>query len=152
LARTKAQGRLMLFWVVCVCPMGVLYMGSGIWALYTPKLPIWPLIGLPDLAGDRARCKMGLHFHSRARSGSGVWRLRLHYPHGLDSDSDVQYKHQVDLFTMQTTTTRRGKSVEDGQDRWLNLIFRTYCYCILQLQRSSKQQNKSDGDVDATGN
>jgi hypothetical protein len=24
----------------------------GIWALYNPKLPIWPLIGLPDLAGD----------------------------------------------------------------------------------------------------
>ena len=29
---------------------------TGIWALYNPKLPIWPLIGLPDLAGD--------HFHS----------------------------------------------------------------------------------------
>ena len=39
-----------MLWVVCVCPMGV-YM--GIWALYNPKLPIWPLIGLPDLAGDR---------------------------------------------------------------------------------------------------
>ena len=26
----------------------------GIWALYIPKLPIWPLIGLPDLAGDPA--------------------------------------------------------------------------------------------------
>ena len=25
----------------------------GIWELYNPKLPIWPLIGLPDLAGDR---------------------------------------------------------------------------------------------------
>jgi hypothetical protein len=25
LARTKAQGRLLLFWVVCVCLMGVLY-------------------------------------------------------------------------------------------------------------------------------
>jgi hypothetical protein len=27
----------------------------GIWALYNPKLPIWPLIGLTvtDLAGDR---------------------------------------------------------------------------------------------------
>jgi hypothetical protein len=25
----------------------------GIWTLYNPKLPIWPLIGLPDLAGDR---------------------------------------------------------------------------------------------------
>jgi hypothetical protein len=27
----------------------------GIWALYNPKLPIWPLIGLPDLAGDQHR-------------------------------------------------------------------------------------------------
>ena len=27
---------------------------TGIWALYNPKLPIWPLIGLPDLAGDPA--------------------------------------------------------------------------------------------------
>jgi hypothetical protein len=25
----------------------------GIWALYNPKLPIWPLIGLADLAGDQ---------------------------------------------------------------------------------------------------
>ena len=25
---------------------------KGIWALYNPKLPIWPLIGLRDLAGD----------------------------------------------------------------------------------------------------
>ena len=25
----------------------------GIWTLYNPKLPKWPLIGLPDLAGDR---------------------------------------------------------------------------------------------------
>jgi hypothetical protein len=25
----------------------------GIWALYNPKLPIWPLIGLPDPAGHR---------------------------------------------------------------------------------------------------
>ena len=25
---------------------------TGIWALYNPKLHIWPLIGLPDLAGD----------------------------------------------------------------------------------------------------
>ena len=24
----------------------------GIWALYNPKMHIWPLIGLPDLAGD----------------------------------------------------------------------------------------------------
>jgi hypothetical protein len=24
----------------------------GIWAPYNPKLPIWPLIGKPDLAGD----------------------------------------------------------------------------------------------------
>jgi hypothetical protein len=29
----------------------VCYM--GIWALYKPKLPKWPLIGMPDLAGDR---------------------------------------------------------------------------------------------------
>ena len=29
LARTKAQGRLMLFWVVCVCPMGILYEHMG---------------------------------------------------------------------------------------------------------------------------
>jgi hypothetical protein len=50
LVRTKAQGRLLLFWVVCVCLMGVLY--GHIWTLYNPKLPIWPLIGLPDLAGD----------------------------------------------------------------------------------------------------
>jgi hypothetical protein len=26
----------------------------GIWALYNPKLPLWPLIGLADLAGDLA--------------------------------------------------------------------------------------------------
>jgi hypothetical protein len=26
-----------------------------IWALYNPKLPIWPLIGLPDLAGDQTK-------------------------------------------------------------------------------------------------
>jgi hypothetical protein len=24
----------------------------GIWALYNPKLPLWLLIGLPDLEGD----------------------------------------------------------------------------------------------------
>jgi hypothetical protein len=29
LARTKAQGRLLLFWVGCVCPMGVLYGHMG---------------------------------------------------------------------------------------------------------------------------
>ena len=38
----------MLFWMVCVCPMGVLYGHA-----YNPKLPIWQLIGLPDLAGDQ---------------------------------------------------------------------------------------------------
>ena len=32
----------------------------GIWALYNPKLPIWPLIGLPDLAGGRL-FNMGLY-------------------------------------------------------------------------------------------
>ena len=52
LAQTKAQGWLLLFWVGCVCPMGVLYGHMG--TLYDPKLPKWPLIGLPDLAGDLA--------------------------------------------------------------------------------------------------
>jgi hypothetical protein len=31
----------------------------GIWVLYNFNLPIWPLIGLPDLAGDR-QCAMGI--------------------------------------------------------------------------------------------
>ena len=52
LARTKLQGRLLLFLVGCVCPMGVLYMPLR--ALYNPNSPKWPLIGLPDLAGDLA--------------------------------------------------------------------------------------------------
>ena len=29
LVRTKAQERLLLFWVGCVCPMGVLYEPTG---------------------------------------------------------------------------------------------------------------------------
>jgi hypothetical protein len=29
LAQTKAQGRLLLFWVGCVCPMGLLYAPTG---------------------------------------------------------------------------------------------------------------------------
>ena len=29
MARTKAQGRLLLFWVGCVCPTGVLYAPTG---------------------------------------------------------------------------------------------------------------------------
>ena len=29
LAQTKAQERLLLFWVGCVCPMGVLYEPTG---------------------------------------------------------------------------------------------------------------------------
>jgi hypothetical protein len=29
LARSKTQGRLLLFWMVCVCPMGVLYGHMG---------------------------------------------------------------------------------------------------------------------------
>ena len=29
----------------------------GIWALYNSKLPIWPLIGLPDLAGDLSNAR-----------------------------------------------------------------------------------------------
>jgi hypothetical protein len=37
--------------VYAPCPWAF-YM--GICALYNPKLPIWPLIGLADLAGDRA--------------------------------------------------------------------------------------------------
>ena len=32
----------------------------GIWALYNPKLPIWPLIGLPDLAGDHTQARVAL--------------------------------------------------------------------------------------------
>ena len=27
----------------------------GIWTLYNPKLPKWPIIGLPDLAGDQTQ-------------------------------------------------------------------------------------------------
>ena len=43
----------------------------GIWALYNPKLPIWPLIGLPDLAGDQPlllRC-------ASASAGAGTVNL-----------------------------------------------------------------------------
>ena len=41
---------------------------TGIWALYNPKLPIWPLIGLPDLAGDQ-----------KQKAGFGLWL----WPFGL---------------------------------------------------------------------
>ena len=59
----KIQERLLMLWMVCVCPMGVLYAvcvmphGRFIWSVYAPwafYMPIWPLIGLPDLAGDLA--------------------------------------------------------------------------------------------------
>jgi hypothetical protein len=44
IARTKAQGRLLLFWVGCVCPMGVLYGHMG--TIQPPnhqnaRLPTW---------------------------------------------------------------------------------------------------------------
>jgi hypothetical protein len=50
---TKAQGRLLLFWVGCVCHMCMLYAFAGT-ILYNPKPPIWLLIAFPDLAGDRS--------------------------------------------------------------------------------------------------
>jgi hypothetical protein len=48
LARTKAQERLLLFWMGCVCVclmvMGVLYSYEPTRALYVPELAKYPLI------------------------------------------------------------------------------------------------------------
>ena len=44
---------------------------TGIWALYNPKLPIWPLIGLPDLAGDQTETK------TEKDTALGPWPLAL---------------------------------------------------------------------------
>ena len=45
LARTKLQGRLLLFWVGCVCPTGVLYAPTGTMQPQTAKMaadwPVW---------------------------------------------------------------------------------------------------------------
>jgi hypothetical protein len=47
--RHKQKGWLLLFWVGCVCTMGVLY---GHWALYNPKTPKCALTCQADLAAD----------------------------------------------------------------------------------------------------
>ena len=53
----RDKGGWCCFWwsvyVYAPCAMGVLYGHMGTDPLYNPKLPIWPLIGLPDLAGDQ---------------------------------------------------------------------------------------------------
>jgi hypothetical protein len=64
LARTKAQGRLLLFWVGCVCPMGV-YM--NLWTLYVSKLVKYHLICPGDLVGDpKLEDAEGMVFKKRA--------------------------------------------------------------------------------------
>ena len=44
----------------------------GIWALYNPKLLIWPLIGLPDLAGDRMCAYFDFDRDLASRIGTGI--------------------------------------------------------------------------------
>jgi hypothetical protein len=42
----------------------------ALWVLYTPKLPLWPLIGRVDLAGDRwciSELKLEIPISTRAR-------------------------------------------------------------------------------------
>ena len=64
MARTtcKAQGRLLLFWVGCVCLMGVLY--GHMCTIHTTKPPKWALICQVDLEADQMQLQVQVHAFS----------------------------------------------------------------------------------------